>query len=283
MQLYMPFAPVNLDIAMDQINDDLSRIHNWCRANCLVLNPSKSKVMLLGSKNNLLKLTDVPLNIYIDNKPIEQVMVARNLGVTFDGRLNFDHHITECARNCFYRLKLLYRVRPYLTEALRIRLCNSVILSKFNYCDIVYGPCLLARTANLIQRVQNACARFCFNIPARAHVTPFLNCANILKMEARRRVHLATLLFGITNTGNPGYLYNKLSWAQDCRHHSKRSSTFVFRTPKFRTMAFRGSFRFAASRCWNDLPPPLRDLKSTYSFKKRVNQYLLQVQKNTWN
>ncbi|CAG9786786.1 unnamed protein product [Diatraea saccharalis] len=82
---------------------------------------------------------------------------------------------------------------------------------KVNYCDTVYGPCLMSRTVRLIQRIQNACARFCFHVPPRTHVTPFLNTANLLKMEARRKLHLATLLYGVIETKRPSYLYDKLT------------------------------------------------------------------------
>ena len=41
--------------------------------------------------------------------------------------------------------------------------------------------------------------------------------------------------------------------------------------PPHRTAAFRGSFKFAATKCWNDLPPPLR-LKTIRSFKQKIKR-----------
>lgn len=139
-------------------------------------------------------------------------------------------------------------------------LCESLVLSKLNYADVVYGPCLLSRTERLIQRVQNACARFCFTVPPRAHITPFLNRANLLKMAPRRNLHLATLLFGVILSNQPEYLFRKLKWAHEARKYHTRASQYLILTPQHKTVAFRGSFRFAASHCWNSLPPPLRDL-----------------------
>lgn len=39
-------------------------------------------------------------------------------------------------KNCFYRLKVLYKVRNFLDVELRIRLCDVLILSKHNYADV---------------------------------------------------------------------------------------------------------------------------------------------------
>jgi hypothetical protein len=282
LQLYYSFAPSDLSDAEVKINSDLRRLENWCQSNCLALNPKKSKLLVVGTKRKLQTCEEKPLNILIHNEKVEQVHTIRNLGLTLDARLNFDSHIVKCARSCFYKLKLLYKIKPYLSQNIKTLLCESLILSKFNYCDSVYGPCLLVRTAKLIQRVQNACARFCFEVPPRAHVTPFLNSDNIVKMEARRRLHLATLLFGVINTGRPRYLLDKLVWTETYCSYGRRSCTRVFATPQHRTVAFRGSFRFAATRCWNDLPPPVRELKGIKAFKKAVKNILLTEQKESY-
>ncbi|KAL0879390.1 hypothetical protein ABMA27_003151 [Loxostege sticticalis] len=276
LQMYLSFDPGDHASAVTRVNEDLERIHDWCGHNCLTLNPKKSQLMLFGTPGKISLLSDTNLGIHINGEPIERVEKTRNLGLIFDEHLKFENHITKCTSECFYRLKVLYKLRPYLSEKLRIALCESLILSKLNYCDTVYGPCILKRTASLVQRVQNACARFCFVVPPRSHITPFLNTANMLKMEARRQLHLATLLFGVIAVAKPRYLYEKLEWAV---RRPRRLCTYIFSTPKHRTAAFRGSFRFAASRCWNDLPPPLRALQTKGTFKRYVKCYLLSLQK----
>lgn len=234
--------------------------------------------MLLGTKAGLEKLAGVHFSIRVGGVDVEQVVEARSLGLILDKHLHFESHIAECVRNCFYRLRSLYKIRPYLSEEVRITLCESLVLSKLNYCDVVYGSCLLARTERLVQRVQNACARFCFRIPPRTHVTPFLNSSHLLKMKARVKLHLATLLFGIVNNKVPSYLFQKLQRVQEYSRYTRRDCTHVFITPRHKLVSFRGSFRFAASRCWNDLPPPVRALKTLNTFRIRFKKLLLSNQ-----
>lgn len=234
--------------------------------------------MIIGSRQKVQELELAPIHILVDGEAVERVDEAKNLGLTMDSYLHFEKHIAESVRNCFYRLKLLYKIRPYLSEAVRISLCESLILSRLNYCDVVYGPCLLSRTERLIQRVQNACARFCFHVPPRSHITPFLNSSNLLKMAARRRLHLAVLLFGVIGRQYPRYLFDKFVWAHATNRYPSRACTFVFVTPKHKSMAFRGSFKFAASRCWNDLPPPVRALKTVSIFRRSLKVQFLREQ-----
>lgn len=216
--------------------------------------------MVLGSRKQVRAIVAANIEIVIMGEKIERVEQTCNLGLVMDPELRFEDHVTNVLQNCFYRLKVLYRIRKYLTVPLRKQLVDGLILSKLNYCDTVYGPCLLSKTERVIQRIQNACVRFCVNIPRRSHVTPYINELKLLKMAARRKLHLANLLFATVRLQNPEYLFKKLTWKDVNSKHGLRSMVCPLLVPMHRTTAFRGCFKFAATRCWNDLPPPLRCL-----------------------
>lgn len=280
IQIYISSKPNDSQSAAVKLNEDLERIAAWAESNALVLNGSKSKYMVLGSKKQIRTICSQNIQISIKGEIVDQVHEARNLGLLMDGELRFEKHIINVASSCFYRLKVLYQIRDSISTDIRLKLCDSLVLSKFNYMDVVYGPRLLARTAKLIQRVQNACARYCFKIPPRTHCTPYLNNANIIKMKHRRETHLATLMFNLVKYQMPVYLYKKLVWSRDVQSYVTRSSGHSLAIPRHRTAAFRGSFRFASTKCWNDLPPPIRSLKSIGIFKKLHKAHVLNVQKN---
>lgn len=237
--------------------------------------------MVLGSKKQIVDIVAQTPNVKIMGEPVIRTFETRNLGVIMDSELRFEKHITECVRNCFYRLKVLYRIRDCLSVDLRISLSESLVLSKLNYADAVYGPRLFARTEKLIQRVHNACARFCFRIPPRAHVTPYINEAKLIKMSGRRQLHLAVLLFGVVKSEKPDYLFKKFKWFRDGnRYNTRAASSLLMETPAHSTAAFRGSFRFAATKCWNDIPPPLKNINSIYLFRLKLKQHFLSIQIN---
>lgn len=282
VQVYISFKPEDFESAVEDLNKELGAIAEWSDKNCLVLNPSKTKYMLFGTERMKRDLP-VPLNVMLLGEPVERVEIARNLGLSFDSNLRFEKHVSSCVRNCFYRLKVLYKIRPFLTEELRMQLVESLVLSKLNYADIVYGPRLLARTKQLIQRVQNACARFCFAIPYRDHVTPYLNKHFILKMKSRRKLHLACLLFGVIKHQQPHYLYSRLGWVGSSRECARRQCSKQLVTHPHKSAAFRGSFRYAASKIWNNIPPPFKNIGTIGTFKLHLRRYLLNAQREVGN
>ncbi|XP_047990243.1 uncharacterized protein LOC125229445 [Leguminivora glycinivorella] len=266
IQVYISCKPAEINTAIEKLNQDLTRIATWASANCLLLNPSKTKYLVFGSKQRLASV-GTTVDVMLMNEPVERVCEARNLGLLMDCELRFEKHTAEAVRSCFYKLKVLYKIRPYLSETLRIRLIESLVLSKLNYMDVVTGPRLLAKTKKLIQRVQNACARFCFNIPLRAHVTPFLNQHKILKMLHRRKLHLACLLFGVLKYKSPAYLYNKLSCI---KLRDRRQCGIHLLTPRHASAAFRGSYKYQSSKCWNNIPPPLKNTWVTFPCRLHI-------------
>lgn len=286
LQLYLSVEPASPVRAVQAVNEDLNRIAEWSLNNSLVLNPSKSKLMVLGTKSQVARVMDAPLDIKILNTSIEIVTEARNLGVVFDSQLRFDKHVLNLARNCFYRLKVLYKIRELLSTKARVTLCESLVLSRLNYADLVYGPRILGKSRRLLQRIQNACCRFCFNIPSRGHVSPFVNKANMLNMDSRRRLHLASLMFDIMTFNNPKYLYEKLKPASFQNRYGSgvlRAARVPLAIHPHRTVGFTGSFRHQATKCWNDIPPPIRNAQSKFSFKTKIKSFLMEKQKRELN
>ncbi|KAJ8711506.1 hypothetical protein PYW07_008748 [Mythimna separata] len=101
----------------------------------------------------------------------------------------------------------------------------------------------------------------------------------MMKMSARRKLHLASLLFGVVTTQKPKYLFDKLVWRQS--KYLPRLSTYPLCTPHHRTAAFRGSFKYAATHCWNDLPPPFRVLRTKQQFINLIKKHLMHIQQST--
>lgn len=273
LQVYISAEKNNIHNAVKNINADLNRISEWSLRNCLNLNPTKTKFMVLGSRRQTQTIIDANPQISIEGVNIERVDTARNLGLLMDSRLSFEGYITEVVRTCFYRLRVLYNIRACLSQELRVVLCESLVLSKLNYCVTVYGPCLRQSSQRLIQRVQNACARYCFYIPPRTHVTPYLNNSRMLKMETRQKFYFACLLFDVIKWKQPQFLYKKLIWSRTFIENRLRFYSKVLDVPRHRTTAFRGSFRYLASKCWNNIPPPIRDCKCKTKFKTELKKF----------
>ena len=96
-------------------------------------NPRKFQYMLLGKHK--------PLKIEIEGFPLEPARSVSLLGITIDHNLTFDTHISNIFKTASAKVKSLGRIRNDLDEKQAKLLCNSFILSQFNYCSIIWMFC----------------------------------------------------------------------------------------------------------------------------------------------
>ena len=68
-------------------------------------------------------------------------------------------HVTETLSSCYGSLAVLRKLRHLAPFLLRKELAESLVLSKIDYCDVVYSP-LRDYQLKHLQRIQNACAAF---------------------------------------------------------------------------------------------------------------------------
>jgi len=92
--------------AENYANQDLKKIENWARENKMHFNENKSKVLLVTRKTSGDNRT---LNIYLNNKCLEQVSELKYLGIYFDSRFSFDRHVDYITGKCIPIITMLAR------------------------------------------------------------------------------------------------------------------------------------------------------------------------------
>ena len=101
-----------------------------------------------------------------------------------------------------------------------------------------------------IQKVQNSCMRYIYNIPYRNHISPYLNEHKILNMENRRLYHMYCFIWKIMKTNEPTYLKSKLT-AHNHDHNTRNITNFVIVPHK--TAIFKKSYTYIVAHLWNKL------------------------------
>ena len=89
----------------------------------------------LINKLNSMNLGDVKIN----NTDMERVTDAKVLGVTFNEVLSWRKQVNKCVGNAMSNFFQISRYKKFLNKESKIILCDSIILSQFNYCDVVYS------------------------------------------------------------------------------------------------------------------------------------------------
>lgn len=271
-QIYLSFDRSEIVTANNRINSDLARLVKFAEQHCLNINANKSTVMVFGRRSDI-EFASSKLSILVNNKRLPIDKVARNLGLQMDSHLRFKNHISQCIRKSYSNLKQLYTHRKFLSVSNRRLLCDSLVLSHFNHCDVVYGPCLDAATSQRIQKVQNASIKFIYGLRKFQHVSHKLGDLGWLNMKNRRQLHLFVFFFNILTEKSPPYLYLRLTFRSDVHNINIRCPHLI--TPPFhRTAMFERSFSFNIARFYNGLPRSLSGL-TLYSFKRLARDMIL--------
>ncbi len=100
-------------------------------ANFLALNPSKTEFIVSGTPQQLSD-PDLKLSSDVTIKPATSV---RNLGVILDKHLTFHDHISMISQSCFYHIRDLRRIRPFLDPWTAATIGTALVQSKLNYCN----------------------------------------------------------------------------------------------------------------------------------------------------
>jgi len=270
-QLQFSFKISDSNDAFESINRDLTNLVNMSQKHDLRINPKKSSVILFGNKNNR-SFIQRNFSVSINNSVLPFSDSAKNLGVIVDCELRFKQHITDLLKKSYSILKMLYMNRQILNHELKKMLCNSLILSKFDYCDVVYHACLDSVDVNRIQVLQNACLRFIYSIRKWEPISHTLRWAGWLNMANRRILHSLCVYHRILSTETPPYLYNKITFRTDVHNLNLRHKNTIT-IPKHSLHLFKRSFSYRIPYYYNRIPNELRSL-SQFGFKFKVKKLL---------
>ncbi len=82
-----------------------------------------------------------------------------NLGVILDDSLKFDKQISTVIGSSFHQLRILAKIKHFLTDKTLEMAVHAFITSRLDYCNLLYCGISKAQIARL-QLVQNAASRF---------------------------------------------------------------------------------------------------------------------------
>jgi len=91
-------------------NVELSKITLWSQ-NKIIFNEEKSKAMLVSRRK---RREQREIKVYLNNKPLEQVIRMKYLGVIIDHKFRFQEHILRCRKMHKTYLQLIKNGKIFL-------------------------------------------------------------------------------------------------------------------------------------------------------------------------
>lgn len=264
--LYSCLLPAASD-AVSLINRDLSSINTWSLSNGLLINPAKSKVLLIASPTLLRNITQsnflINYPITLNNVSIPFCDSAKMLGFFIDSKLSWEVHINIVIQRINMALRSLYSSNLYLNLNIKFKIAHALIMPIMNYGIEVFSGC----SSTLINKLKvafNNVVRFVFSLKRSEHVSSFAQ--SFLKTSFYDFLNNRCLffLYKILFFKIPSYLYNRFSFSI-----SSRSSVLII--PAHSSSYMSNSFQIRSARLWNALPRNMRMISiSPFTFKKNL-------------
>ena len=254
-----------------EINQDLTRIRNWCFDDQLLLNPDKTKLLVCGLKRGLAKTRNFKLSLL--GKQLVLVEAARDLGVILDTSLTFDDHVTATVASCMPRLGQINRVKHCFDNCTLILIINALVFSKHFYCSSNWSNTSQSDIAKL-QAVQNFVCRIVSGSKKYDQVTPVLSQLNWLPVKQHMYYRDSIMAFKCMNDLVPGYLSDQFIKRSSISKRKTRNSQLL-NIPLFKTATGQRTFYYRMVSLWNALPQNVKLCQSLAHFKTLMTKRLL--------
>jgi len=181
-------------------------------------------------------------------------------------------------RLAYSRLKMLFPLRHILSILPKLLVTQSLILSLFDYTDVVYIPCLNKHLLHRIQLIQNSCLCLSYGIRKYDHISPFYQRSGWLNIYQRFIIYLCCITYKTLHSNISMYLRGILHLNTDSNSGlsiSTRHQNLLF-CPSHHTKKFQNAFLYSSVKFYNSFPSYKRTKTFLSFFKSTLTQYILE-------
>ena len=221
----------------------------------LVINLKKGKTesMLLGTAKKLSKIVK-PLEIYYRGTAIHQTHQYKYLGNVIDPSLNLTENFQNKYKRASGRLRLLGKVRPFLTQKAAKYIYTMMILPLLLYCSLLHLKMTDTQKKSL-KSIENRASKL-------------INKCELPSIEDQIKKKCCVVVRQCLN----GESCNPFNDYFEINNHTirTRNQSLLLVLPKVRLEFGKRSFRFMGAKLFNDLPKSVREESATSTFKKKL-------------
>ena len=91
-QTALTLLPSDISVAISDLNSDLREIAKWWSTNSLLINPNKTKLLVVGNPQLTRNVSFPP--VFLLGKNIKPSPVVTDLGLWIDSAVTFDYHVS---------------------------------------------------------------------------------------------------------------------------------------------------------------------------------------------
>ena len=181
----------DMSILKMNINNDLTLLSNWLKANKLSLNVEKSHYMIFSRKKD----TPHDVDLRINEAKICRVNNVKFLGIIVDESLNWRHHISHICKKLSKCIAIMYKIRSYIDVNTSISLYYTLFYSYLTYCNIVWGNSCKSYLKPIVLLQKKMIRVTAGNRIYLEHTDPLFQKTKIMKFPVLHRYIVARFMF----------------------------------------------------------------------------------------
>ena len=271
-QLYSGFDPEHdQSSVLSNISKCVEHIENWMSSHFLKLSVSKTEVIFIGTKQQLL-LHKPEIKI---GKKVFKFSVdcsIRSLGAYLDPTLSMKSMINVFAKTCHNNLRKVGKIRNCLDTESRLLLVKSFVLAKIDFCNILLSTVPVSYLKPL-QKVLNYSMRFAYCLRKRESVSMYLKKSHILPVIYRIRFKSCVMVYQILNGLSPDYLSDLIQLKIPSEFNLRSNSDQL----KLSVNSFSRTIQHMMSINWNELPLSIRSSSNIDIFKTSLKTHYFHI------
>jgi len=270
-QLYLAFEPESSEVkALNKMEQCIDHVRRWMASNFLKLNDDKTEFVILGSKQQLRKVSTETLKVGDVN--IHHVDSARNIGAWFDNTFKLEQQAINTCKAAWYHIRNIGKIRKHLSAKHATTLIHAFVTTKLDQNNsLLFGSSKIL--TKRLQKVQNAAAKLITKNKKYDNVTPILQELHWLPIEQRIVYKIALLVYKSLHGCGPEYLSELLHVYKPIRN-LRSSDQLSLVIPKTKLSYGERAFSYAGPTVWNMLPFDVTQSKSLDIFKKKLKTHL---------
>jgi hypothetical protein len=209
------------------------------------LNPQKTKLMLITTRQKRQNLKTKLPPVLIDHQVVEEVDSHRVLGIQIDNNLSWKAHINSLCKTVSRQIYKLCKMKHFLNIHARKLFLHAHILSSINYCSTIFDGASANAMKPLFSRYKRAIKVVLLKSSSLQSID--YTTLGVLPLKKLLAVNKGLFMQKIVSGSTPPTLQSKFE--QNYRHPSK------LQVPIPRIDLFKSSLRYSGSLLWNTLPP----------------------------
>jgi len=253
----------NVIAAVNDMNTDLTAILHWCTQWLVEISTEKSVTMLISRRNTPIDLPHVKIGDTI----LERVSTHKHLGLWFDSKLSWSHHIHEICAKASKRVNMMLPLKHKLHRSALETIYIAYVRPVLEYGDVIFDNCTESLKSDL-ENIQIRASHIVTGAKRYSSHTLLYKETGWSPLHIRRQIHKLNLMQQIVHNKAPDYLTQILPQLNITRI-TRQTNKHILGQFQCRTEMFRRSFFPSTIDLWNNnLTETHRQIKNVASFKR---------------